>query len=123
MRETIKQKLDSELRNKKFKQFIYFFFALVTIAVIVSFIVNRAETKGTYVIGHVVNRHTKLHDEGHTNYLIVEVPTENKLVYVRVPTKDIVKVNTKVQLRRMMKTSSGKSRYIFLKYIEQPPSS
>ncbi len=118
MRYNIKQQLDSEERNRKFVKVFYFILPVVVMALIASFVFNRGETESSFVIGEVVNRHTRLHEEGHTNYLLVKVSTEKELVKVRVPNRGIVKTNTKVQLRRIMAVSSGKSRYVFVKYIE-----
>jgi len=118
MRKNLTSELNRRIRIKKVLNFIL----LIVLPLILFFVVwesyddspQRIET----VIGVVENRNTVLHNEGHTNYLYVRLTVKKKLIKVMLPKFASAKVGHKVLLNKYTKSSSKKSKYMFLKRIE-----
>jgi len=87
MRPDSKIKLDMELSRAKRKSIIIWFVPLVILIILLLVMGTYSDNDDTSVIvnGYVVSQHAKLHDEGHTIYLMVKVPGKQELAKVFLP--------------------------------------
>ena len=118
MKLSAKDVLDGELKKSQIRRLVLITVTLSLMVIGFYFSVINSKTEGSYVIGEPVSRYTRQHDEGHTNYLRVKVPTEEKLVVIRVPSTSQVMLNKNIKLSRVKYLASGKSKYVFIEYVE-----
>ncbi|GGI89906.1 hypothetical protein GCM10007978_29430 [Shewanella hanedai] len=118
MRTEIKSRLDSELRKNKLVKIILFLVVFPVCCFLIYSLIDPSSIKGSNVIGVSINRHTLLHDEGHTNYLHIRVENDDRIIKVTLPRSVPIKVGVKVMLRKLERSSSRKAKYKFLMYLK-----
>lgn len=118
MRPEIKAKLDTEQGLSKNITKLLLAILVVSICALIFWIRNPNDIIGSNVTGLSVNKTALLHDEGHTNILFVKLDNTGKVVRVFMPNSISMKLNRRVQLRKLEKKSSTRIRYRFLKYID-----
>jgi hypothetical protein len=70
------------------------------------------------VVGVATGAYTRLHDEGHSKYVMVKVPSKPQPVKVRLPKGQLVLKGAKVEVYEIETFLFGRDRYRFLKYVE-----
>ena len=118
MRPELKSQLDNELRSQWLVKVFLIFIVFPACCFLMYLAIDPNSIKSSTVVGVAVNRSVSYHDEGHTNYLHIEVPNENRIIKVSLPSATPIKTGVKVAVRKLEKPSSKKARYMFLKYIE-----
>lgn len=70
------------------------------------------------VVGEVTGNYTRLHDEGHTMYLMVKIPAYLSPVKVRLPRGQLITKGAQIEINQIETLWFGKSRFSFSKYMK-----
>ena len=70
------------------------------------------------VVGEVTGTFTRLHEEGHTMYLMVKIPEHPKPVKVRLPRGQFIRKGAQIEINQIETLWFGKSRFSFSKYLK-----
>ena len=82
------------------------------------FILGLTSNGSEKVAGEVTGTFTRMHEEGHTMFLMVKIPEKKQPVKVRLPIGVYIRKGAKIEINEIETLWFGKSRYSFSKYLE-----
>ena len=118
MRKNSSQKLDKLLlkeRNKSIKLWVI----TAVCTVLLGLLLLGYSTNGSEkVVGEVTGTFARLHEEGHTMYLMVKIPEYPEPIKVRLPSDQLIKKGAQIEINQIETLWFGKSRFSFSKYLK-----
>ena len=118
MRKNSGQKLDRLLLKERYK-IIKLWVITAICTVLFGLLLLGYSTNGSEkVIGEVTGTFTRLHEEGHTLYLMIKIPEYPEPVKVRLPSGQLIKKGAQIEINQIETLWFGKSRFSFSKYLK-----
>jgi hypothetical protein len=118
MRENSAKNLDKLLLKDKLNSFKIWAITGICVVLFGLFLLGFTSDGSEKVVGEVTGTHTRMHEEGHTLYLMVKIPESNNPVKVRLPKGQLIKKGAKIEINQINTLWYGKSRFSFSKYLE-----
>ncbi|SET49973.1 hypothetical protein [Thalassotalea agarivorans] len=118
MNKDTKRALDDLMLDEKYRNVPGWIFVGLILLVIGYVSLGSIGTDSQKVVGEVISTHTRMHDEGHTLYIMVKIPNRTSLVKVKLPTNQPIKKDAKVELNQVETLWLEKHRYTFSKYLD-----
>ena len=112
MRKNSAQKLEKLLLKERYKSIKIWAITAVCVGLFGLLLLGFSTDGSEKVVGEVTGTFTRLHEEGHTMYLMVKTPEYTKLVKVRLPIGQLIIKGAQIE-----KLWFGKSRFSFSKYL------
>lgn len=118
MRENSAKHLDKLLLEDKLSSYKIWAITVICVVLFGLFLFGFTSDGSEKIIGEVTGTHTRMHDEGHTLYLMVKIPESINPVKVRLPKCKLIKKGAKIEINQIDTLWYGKSRFSFSKYLE-----
>ena len=118
MHENSTQKINKLLLAERLKSIRIFAILGVCVVLFGLFIFGFTSNGSEKVLGKVTGTFTRMHDEGHTMYLMVKISEKNQPVRVRLPKGISIRKGAKIEINEIDTLWFGKSRFSFSKYLE-----
>jgi hypothetical protein len=118
MPENSAKNLDKLLLKDKLNRLIIWAVTGICVFLFGLFLLGFSSDGSEKVVGEVTSTHTRMHEAGHTLYLMVKIPESINPVKVRLPKGQLIKKGAKIEINQINTLWFGKSRFSFSKYVE-----
>ena len=118
MHEDSAKNLDKLLLKDKLNSFKIWAVTGICVVLFGLFLLGFTSDGKEKVVGEVSGTHTRMHEEGHTLYLMVKISESSNPVKVRLPKGQMIKKGAKIEINQINTLWFGNSRFSFSKYLE-----
>ena len=118
MRENSTQKINKLLLAERLNSIRIFSIIGVCVGLFGLFIFGLTSNGSEKVSGEVTGTFTRMHEEGHTMYLMVKIPEQKQPARVRLPRRIPTRKGAKIEINEIDTLWYGKYRHSFSKYLE-----